>query len=144
MVTCTALKSDLAAIQELLAQSGTMTIGPEHLNKHDIAVVAWDGPSVVGFMWGGRMARGKVLYLDKLVVHHNYRGRGVAQALSHRMLAEAKKRGVVEVQTIVRQDEHFSAAAINGLKMALQTDGYNYTFLQGNIAFIDSEVSRGR
>jgi GNAT superfamily N-acetyltransferase len=131
---------ELAAIRRLLSCAG-MELGAEHLNRRDIALVAKDADRVVGFLWIGLMAGHKVAYIDKFVVAAEARGRGVGNALAQAALAECKKRGVKEVHGFIRQDTSHAASSMNALKMALGADPHPYTYVRGQINFIEAELA---
>lgn len=132
---------DLPGIQTLALNRGNMSVGQEHLNRRDIALVAKDASKIVGFLWIGLMAGNSMAYIDKFTVAQNYAGRGVGHALASAALMACKKRGVTEVHGFIRQDASHAASSMNALKMALGADSHPYTYVRGQINFIEAELA---
>jgi len=131
---------ELPEIQTLLSNYG-MHASAEHLNRRDIALAARIEGELAGFLWVGLMASNRAAYIDKFVVADRWRKQGVGNALALAALAECKKRGVKEVHGFIRQDASHAASSMNALKLALGADPHPYTYVRGQIDFIEAELA---
>ena len=133
--------NDLHAIKHLLQQYAKCDIEPYHLNKRDIALVAYaDSGELIGFVWAGLMAGNKVAYVDKVAVAPGYTGKGVCQALYKEAIKLGAKVGVKEVQGIIRRDQYHDKSAMNALKCAFGADELPYTFVYTDLNKIQKEL----
>lgn len=126
---------------EALLQRHRMTADPSLINHRDVALVAFDGDRIIGFLWVGLMAKNQMGYIDKFVVSSEYAGKGVGHELAQAALKECVKRGVREVHGFIREDASHYACGFNALKMAMASDGLPYTYVRGQLDFIVSELT---
>lgn len=135
-------KDDLPALQYLMQQYGKFTIDANHLNPRDIALQArnTDNGEVAGFVWLGLMANSTVGYIDKFIVHPDYKNKGIGKLLANHALEACVKRGIKEVFGLIKQDQYHDASAFNALRMAMTSDNASYTLVQGNIAHTVAEL----
>lgn len=128
----------LAEINNLLSKHGIHPVTASHLTEPNVIELK-DG-KVIGFIWMGLMAEGTIGYIDKFVVHPDYRAQGVGYKLAQSLLECAKELGVKEVFGYIKQDENHDASGMNALKMALASDKGSYTHVFGQIEFITKEL----
>jgi len=134
MIIRRAISSDLAAIQQLLKEHSGHPIGPEHLNKRDIALVArgTDG-SLAGFIWCGLMAKNTTGYIACFCVHPDWRGKGVGAALGKRVMQEAARQGATYVFGAIREGASHDASAVNALKIGMASDPVPCTYVYASV-----------
>jgi amino-acid N-acetyltransferase len=98
-----ASRGDLAAIESLLASSELPVLGvEEHLPYF---LVAEDGGRILGVV--GLEPYGREGLLRSAVVHAEWRGRGLANTLVRRLIAEAEARGIRRLYLLTTTAEHF-------------------------------------
>lgn len=131
----------ISQINKLLHNDALYPITPNHLSDKDLWVIKRDGKKVVGFVWAGLMANGTVAYVDKFVVHPEYRGKGVGQKLTDTLFALAQARGVKECHAFIKQGRSHDASAINSLKMAMGADQVPYTYISGQIQYMQETLA---
>lgn len=140
MIIKSAKLEDLPAIQYLMQIYGKMVVGPEHLNKRDIAVQARnDSGELIGFIWCGLMAKNTLAYVDSFVVHPTLAGKGVGTALLLELQKRLSRAGVVKVFGAIKQDEFHDKSAMNCLKMGMGADNTPHT-----IVFVELQKSLER
>lgn len=141
MIISRATKQDLPAIQFLMQQYGNkMVVTESHLNKKDIALQVRKDGLLVGFAWGGLMAKNSIMYIDKVAVDPRYTKQGIVQLLYKELFKQAIKLGVQEGFGMIRQDEHHDKACVNALKMAFGADSLPYTHVFGQASYIVKEL----
>lgn len=141
MIISKAIKSDLPAIRYLMQQYGNkMVVTESHLNKKDIALQARIDGKLVGFVWGGLMAKNTIMYIDKVAVDPKHHKKGIVKALYKELFNQATKMGVKEGFGMIRQDQYHDAACINALKMAFGADSISYTHVYGEAKHISKEL----
>ena len=148
MQVCTATKADITAIKALirLYKLDKCDIKPYHFNHRDIAVKAVNPQTgeLIGFAWGGLMAKNKIVYIDKVLIHPDYARYGVSQMLFSELLRRATRIGVVEAFGVIRQDEFHDRSAKNALKFAFGADPLPFTYVYGTTERTLKELSHGR
>lgn len=128
------------SINTLLHNHGLIPITKDFLTNKDLWVIAKRDNQVVGFIWGGKMANGTMLYIDRFVVHPEYKNQGIAKYLREVLYLLAKGAGIKEVHGVIRHSKYRDAATINSLKMAIGFDPAPYTFVHAQMAWIESEI----
>ena len=144
MIYCKrARKEDLPAIRLLLQETGKMLIDEKYLTPRDIAIQARDSDTgeVVGFLWCGVMAGNSLGYLDKFQVAQSRSRQGIGNLMAKAMLAEVKRRGIRQVFGMIQQDEFHDKSAFNALKMAMASDGRDYTLVFADLPHVTAELA---
>ncbi len=141
MVISKATKQDLPAIRYLMQQYGNKCIVTEdHINKRDISLQARIDGNLVGFVWGGLMAKNTIMYIDKVAVDPLYVKQGIVKVLYKELFKQALKLGVKQGFGIIKQDKYHDKACINALKMAFGADSVSYTHVYGEANNIIKEL----
>lgn len=135
-------KSDLPAIQYLMHLYGNKcVVGPEHINKKDIALQArLESGELIGFIWVGLMANNTIGYFDKVAVDPAHSGKGVINALYRESFKVLYHKGVKQVFGIIRHDAYHLKSCKAALRMGLGGDPVSYTHVFANMNFIKSEL----
>jgi len=118
-----------------------MSFNPDLVNDNDISLVATDGNKVVGFLWVGLMANNTMAYIDRFIVHQDYRGRGIGNKLGTAAFKQAAKKNVEEFHGFIKNDSFYEASAVNALRLGLGGDNKPYTHVRGHLSFIASELA---
>ncbi len=88
-------KQDLPAIKALLEPTGKFLFEDQAINKRDLAYqVRLESGELIGFIWCGIMAGGKVGYIDHFCVKPEHAKSGVGKGLIEQILLEAKARKI--------------------------------------------------
>lgn len=137
-----AIKSDLPAIQDLMLKYGNKCIVESyHLNKKDIALQArLETGELVGFVYCGLLAEGKVAYMDKVTIDPMHHKKGILISLYSELFKRAYRRGVKEVTGFIRHDEYHNASCVQALKMGLGADALSYTYVRAQLEFMKKET----
>lgn len=135
-------KQDLLAIQDLMLKYGNkMLVESYHLNKKDITLQARLATGeLVGFLYCGLLAEGKIAYMDKVVIDPNHHKQGILLELYKELFKEAYRKGVREVIGFIRQDEFHVASCKQALRMGLGGDAISYTMVGANLEFMKKET----
>lgn len=141
MIISRASKQDLPAIRFLMQQYGNkMIVTEDHLNKRDIALQARIEGELVGFAWGGLMAKNTIMYIDKVAVDPKHNKQGIVKFLYKELFKQALQLGVKQGFGMIRQDQYHDRACINALKMAFGADSLPYTHVFGEAGHISKEL----
>lgn len=137
-----ARREDLPSIRHLSAIYGhKLLVEDYHLNNNDIALQARaDNGDIAGFVWAGLMAKNKVAYVDKAMVHPDYSMHGVLPKLYLELMHIGIRRGVKQVFGIIRQDQYHDKAAKAALHMAFGGDELPYTYVYADVRHMISEL----
>lgn len=138
-----AKRYEINKINELLNIYGFKTIDASYINPRDVALIAVDGPKVVGFIWLGLMRQNKSAYVDCFMVHPDYAHKKVGQQLCMKSLELSNKIGVESVFGIIAHSKYHDKSAYNALRMAMGSDGQVYTQVKAQISHVLHEL-RGK
>lgn len=118
-----------------------MVVTADHINKRDYAYQArLDSGELIGFVWCSLMANNTVAYFDKVAVDPDHAGKGVINALFKELFPILYRKGVKEVNGIIRHDDYHLKAAKAVLRMGLGGDTVSYTYVYANMDFMKSEL----
>jgi len=116
-----ATKSDIPAIEHLLAPSGKFLFSKRAINKVDLAYqVRNEEGRLVGFIWCGLMAGKSVGYIDHFCIAPDYAKQGIAQGLWDHLYKEVKARGIKYLLGNTANDDHQIKTMV-GLSKAAQS-----------------------
>lgn len=133
-------KNDLPAISAICKQYGGMDLPPYYINKRDIAVVALDGPKIVGFIWCGLMCQNKLGYIDWFLADPAYSHKGVGAALGKEMTRVADKLGVEIIMGFIADGKHSDASKRNAGLIGMGTDGKDYDLVVGHVKIMQEYI----
>lgn len=118
-----------------------MSVGPEHLNKKDIALQArLESGELIGFLYCGLMANNTIAYIDKVAIDPSHTGKGVINAMYKELFKIAYSKGVKSVFGFIRHDEYHLKSCKAALRMGLGGDPVSYTHVFANLNFMKSEL----
>lgn len=140
MIIRRAKRNDLKAINQLRNQYGMPSIDKSHINHRDVAIVAQDGPLIVGYMWAGLMRQNKMAYIDNVVVSRDYAKQGTVPKMYQYALEIGQKIGVQEIFGIIAKGDFFERAAYNALRTAVGSDGKEYVQVRAHLPTILKEL----
>lgn len=133
----------LVQINILLNHGGIPVITPEYLNSDSLALSAFDGDNLIGFLWVGLMASNTVAYIDKFCIHPDYSKKKIGNKLAKEMIKKCKQSGVRECFGVIGHHKYHEKSAMNALKVAMSGHPHNYTYVEGNINYMASELGIG-
>lgn len=102
-----AYKEDLPAIKSLLEPTEKFLVVDSIINKQDLAYqVRTEEGELVGFIWCGLMAKGRIGYIDHFCVKPEYAKHGVGKGLLEAVYHEARARKIKHILSNTANDDH--------------------------------------
>jgi len=129
MITRKAKYKDIPAINALIPGVEANYL----VNGKDIAIVACDKETVVGFIWCGVLASGTLGLVDFFFVSDKWRNKKVGQKLTKQLAKVCKLKKIKEVRAHIRHDAFHDASAMNCLKAGLKADKVLSTGIYGSV-----------
>lgn len=129
MVIRKAKYKDIPAINALVP-----TIEANYLvNGRDIAIVACDKDTIIGFIWCGVMGAGNYGLVDYFFVADKWRNKKIGQALAKQLAKVCKLKKILHLRAYIQHSDFHEASAMNCLKAGMKGDAVISTGVQGNV-----------
>lgn len=103
------------------------------VNGKDIAIVACDKETVIGFIWCGVTGAGSLGFVDFFFVADKWRNKKVGQALTKQLAKVCKLKKIKAVRAHIRHDQFHDASAMACLKAGMKGDQLVSTGIHGDV-----------